>query len=381
MDISENILTCHLCSSKDITLYPESACFNRVTSDCKPWSSGENLACCNACNTVQALITDRWRVDAEQIYKKYEIYHQGAGLEQAVFDLNGFGQTRSSRLISKLSAEVKIKENGRILDVGCANGNFLRAFSVVFPNWQLYGAEFDAKHSSDLKCINNFSTLYTEPLGLINEKFDIISLIHTLEHIESPLNFLQEINRLLAPGGIVFVQVPYFMENPFGLMTADHATHFDSKSLVKILNLAGFQVPKLSSKWVSKELSAVATQRSNLGVSVDLEEELSVIDVKQSLEWIRLFLDKAKAVQACSDGFGIFGSSIAATWLASNLPKPPDFFVDEDPARVGGTHMNQKIFLPSEAPRPASIFIALQKNASDHIFSRFGNGIHRTWIQ
>ena len=373
MDSSENTPTCHLCSSKDITLYPESACFARVTSDCKPWRPGGILAYCNSCKTVQALITDRWRTEAEKIYKQYEVYHQGAGVEQAVFDLNGSCQTRSSRLISKLSAEVKFKKRGRILDIGCANGNFLRAFGLAFPKWQLFGAEFDNKHESKLQSIANFSSLYTGPLASIDEKFDFISLIHTLEHIVSPIKFLQDINRLLAPGGAIFVQVPCFIENPFELMTADHATHFDSNSLVRILNLAGFQIQKISNRWVSKELSAVATQSKCLETDVELGYENPATFLSQNLDWLKLHLEKAKSAQSEDSRFGIFGSSIAATWLASNLPKPPDFFVDEDPARVGCTHMNQKIYLPSEAPRSASIFIALQKNSSNHVFYRFAN--------
>jgi len=84
-------------------------------------------------------------------------------------------------------------------------------------------------------------------------------------------------------------------------------------------------------------------------------------------------------VQEGSSSFGLFGSSIAATWTAVNLPHFPDFFVDEDPARVGRAHMERPILHPSEVTAGSDVFVALQESVAEAVEKRLSGATPGRW--
>jgi len=360
--------SCHICGASALDPATRSMSYIRVTSDCKPWHGGGELATCQTCRTVQTLITPEWRREVAQIYKNYQVYHQGGGSEQAVFSPAGTGDTRSNLLVARLAENIDLSSPGHLLDIGCGNGNFLKTFGAAFPSWKLSGAEFDAKHLADLAAIPNFQKLHTGSLERIEGGFSLVSLVHTLEHIEGPLDFLNSIRRLLLPGGAIFIQVPHYPENPFELMTADHATHFEVFTLQNLLSRSGFSPLFMSTDWVGKELSVVAAQGD--GNEGDFRPPTSDLRLPHCLDWLDALLKRAERVQSVSSCFGLFGSSIAATWTAANLPRLPDFFVDEDPARVGRPHMERPILHPSQVAVDSDVFIALPEASSEYVRSR-----------
>jgi SAM-dependent methyltransferase len=88
--------------------------------------------------------------------------------------------------------------------------------------------------------------------GLPDHHFDIVLMVSVLEHLWDPLLALTEMRRLLAPGGIVLVNVPswrgkrYLEFSAFhlGLSPAtemdDHKTYYDVPDLWPLLVRAGF---------------------------------------------------------------------------------------------------------------------------------------------
>jgi SAM-dependent methyltransferase len=373
---------CHVCGSTVLRIAPGSERFQRVTSDCKPWPSGGTLATCGTCGTVQAVITPAWIGQADRIYRSYQVYHQGGGAEQAVFDPTGAGATRSSRLVARLAEHAALPPAGRILDVGCGNGMFLRAFAAQYSSWSLWGAEYDDKHRTDLVAIPGFQALHTGPLTELSEKFEFISIVHTLEHIVNPTVFLAQIRGLLAPGGILFIQVPHYRDNPFELMTADHATHFDAASLAALMARTEFAARLIRTDWIGNELSAVATSSpcSPFPEPLECESASTDLSLPAGLQWLSMLLERAGAGQSAHPVFGLFGSSIAATWTAANLPRLPDFFVDEDPARIGRAHMGRPILSPAQVPAQAAVFVALQPASAEAVRLRLSTTSPGHWL-
>src|SRR6202034_98872 len=68
--------------------------------------------------------------------------------------------------------------------------------------------------------------------------------------------------------------------------------------------------------------------------------------------------------------FGIFGTSIAGTWLYSELGDQVSFFVDEDPQRAGKSHLGIPIVLPEQAPEDSLVFVALPESLAGTVISR-----------
>jgi hypothetical protein len=96
----------------------------------------------------------------------------------------------------------------------------------------------------------------------------------------------------------------------------------------------------------------------------------SGLRITQCVEWLDALLQLAAQVQSSSANFGLFGSSIAATWTAVNLPQLPDFFVDEDPWRCGKSHLNRPILAPEKIPINSTVFVSLPLPASNLIARR-----------
>ena len=367
---------CHICGCDNLKVFESGSAYVRVTSDCKPWPARSYLAICSDCKTIQTVITPEWREQVLEIYREYQVYHQAAGIEQVVFSDSGESHSRSSRLVANLAALAGLSRAGHALDIGCGNGSFLAAFKNIYSAWKISGAEFDDKHEPDLAALPGFQKLYTGGLDKIGDRFDFVSLVHTLEHIENPLPFLNIARSLLTPGGLLFIQVPHYRENPFELMTFDHATHFDVCTLTNLLRRVGLEPIQVATDWVSKEISVLASPSQQGGSSV----VAAGWEIQACLEWLETLIGKAKAAQARSESFGIFGSSIAATFTAANLPRLPDFFVDEDFSRVGRSHMARKIIDTDSIPAASDIFVALQPSIQNRILARYHANSNCSWL-
>ncbi len=309
-------IACHICGSKALTVVPRYPSFHRVTSDCKPWKPGGKLGVCGDCGCAQAVLDHAWHEEAKQIYEAYTIYHQSKGVEQSVFDqASGQAISRSVRLLQRLRTEIQLPERGRLMDVGCGNGALLRAFTELRPGWSLAGVEVNDHYRSAVESIAGVERLFTCHPHEIPGRFQIISLIHALEHIPSARNFIAGLRDKLETGGWLFIQVPDCAQNPFMFLVADHASHFFVSSLKQLVSSAGYEVLVLANDWVAKEITLVAHRRGDEirpPLLTDASEVLS--KVMSCLDWLDNQI-KAVRSQARKGRFGLFGTSIAATWI------------------------------------------------------------------
>ncbi|WP_371932925.1 class I SAM-dependent methyltransferase [Bradyrhizobium sp. CCGUVB23] len=116
-----------------------------------------------------------------------------------------------SRLIANLVATryfeaLALHASGRLLDLGCGKvplyGTYRsRVNEVTCVDWG--NSLHDTPHldkEADL----------TKPIDFPDQSFDTIILSDVLEHIPTPLNLCREISRLLAPGGKLIMNVPFY---------------------------------------------------------------------------------------------------------------------------------------------------------------------------
>ena len=124
------------------------------------------------------------------------------------FNKDGTIKYDSENYINRIKIiESFVKERGRILEIGAAYGDFL--VQLKERGWDAYGIEISkdaAKIAYEKNNINLFiGTLETLE---IKEKFDVICLFQTLEHLPDPLTFLKKAYELLNIDGILVVEVP-----------------------------------------------------------------------------------------------------------------------------------------------------------------------------
>lgn len=123
------------------------------------------------------------------------------------------------KLIARLSRRYGLRKRGQviirqvqqgsILDVGCATGDFL-SIMREFPGWDVFGIEPThsalqyARQKVELPVVEG--ALNVAPFA--DQSFDAITMWDVLEHVYNPRQVLQNVERLLKPGGVFVVNHP-----------------------------------------------------------------------------------------------------------------------------------------------------------------------------
>ena len=187
---------CLVCGQDELREMEAFRSLPRVTSDCKPFPAGGRLFACENCGGIQKLPDADWFREINEIYAAYEIYKLSDGDEQLIFTDAG-PVPRSQRLVDFLKKTAQLRENGRLIDIGCGNGAALARYSRALPKWRLYGSELSDRALPELRSLPNFIDLYCTPTEDIPGKFELVSMIHSLEHMPSPGKTLEAVVRLL----------------------------------------------------------------------------------------------------------------------------------------------------------------------------------------
>jgi hypothetical protein len=355
-------VACHLCGG-ELRRLEAFGRLHRVTSDCKPWPAGGAKGCCSRCGTVQAVIDAAWKADCHAIYSAYSVYHQGGGSEQPVFDASTQGAPRSRQLLERVTAAIDLPAEGRAIDIGCGNGNFIRSFAAIRPLWRLNGAEYNTLYEAQVRAIPGVEGFYSGGLESIPGPFDFVSLIHVLEHVENPAPFLRKI-AALGPRLRLLIEVPFFRDNPYELLIADHATHYTPGTLAPVLQRAGYAVRELHTDWVRKEISALAEPSDGSAAPAAVDAQADFAAAGKAVGFLLHVRDHAIALRKESESLGVFGTSIGGTWLHAELGGELDFFVDEDASRVGRKHLGVEILSPAQVPAGSVVFMPLAEQAA-----------------
>ena len=134
-----------------------------------------------------------------------------------------------------------LKLRGRLLDIGCATGEFLEVMRKA--GWKVVGVEPDrvSREFVVKKGIRVYRAL-EELQG--DSQFDIITMWHSLEHIYGLRSSVESISRLSKVGGYVVVAVPnvdsyglrVYREHWVALDAPRHVYHFDFGTLVRLFD-------------------------------------------------------------------------------------------------------------------------------------------------
>jgi SAM-dependent methyltransferase len=124
------------------------------------------------------------------------------------------GQEREAKLRSGRSlaarAEALLGRKGSILELGCGRGELLEAASGL--GWEVHGVEMTPQFADEATARGvRIERARIESSRLLEEsegRFDVVYLAAILEHLYDPVQCLSRVCRALAPGGLVFIDVP-----------------------------------------------------------------------------------------------------------------------------------------------------------------------------
>lgn len=215
---------------------------------------------CADCGLVY--LSPRPSEDEIAVYYKDENYQphqeQAKTLTERLYRfIRIFNNRYKRRLIEKLVPR------GKILDYGCGTGEFL--VEMRNSKWETYGFEPSEKaaeiaKSYDLNLLTQFADL--------DQKVDVITLWHVLEHIHSTEDLLEKITIKLAQNGFLILALPNresydarsYGRNWVAYDAPRHLYHFtpsDMENLLKQYNLKILSVHRLMfDAWYNCLLSA-----------------------------------------------------------------------------------------------------------------------------
>jgi 2-polyprenyl-3-methyl-5-hydroxy-6-metoxy-1,4-benzoquinol methylase len=129
------------------------------------------------------------------------------------------------------------------LDAGSSSGEFV--YLLKSRNHDAQGVEANIPYAeysqSELKIrvsISPFSEFKTE------ERFDLITMFHVLEHLEYPIRDLSHFGNLLKPGGYFVIEVPNILYPDMAFSHKWHPGHlfsFSAQTLSLLMQKAGFK--------------------------------------------------------------------------------------------------------------------------------------------
>ncbi|MDB4199134.1 class I SAM-dependent methyltransferase [Polaribacter sp.] len=125
-----------------------------------------------------------------------------------------------------------------VLDFGAGTGDFLKICKN--NNWQVLGVEPSAEAREN--AVKKGIYLKENLLDINNQKFDVITLWHVLEHVENLKSTIKVLKSLLQPEGRIVVAVPnyksydakFYKEHWAAYDVPRHLWHFSQKAIHKL---------------------------------------------------------------------------------------------------------------------------------------------------
>jgi 2-polyprenyl-3-methyl-5-hydroxy-6-metoxy-1,4-benzoquinol methylase len=207
------------------------------------------IDCCTACGLAFALP----RPSEEELVKFYTsdyFSHPGASEKLIGYsDYAGMGELNARAMWRTFRDEIAAPDLPKsLLDVGAATGGFID--EARKDGWTTEGVELSEEAARIAREEFGVTVHHGDVFSpaLAGRRFDVVTMWHVLEHCIDPLGVLRQARSLLAPGGMLFVELPNW--NSLGrrvrgarwsqLKPPEHINFFTPRSLVRAAELAGF---------------------------------------------------------------------------------------------------------------------------------------------
>jgi len=168
-------------------------------------------------------------------------------------DLQGIDLDEERRLAglnarTRLDLIRRYRPSGRLLEVGCARGDFLRVAKEYF---NVTGVEPNEELARDAVVVAPVDQGIIE--NHAESEYDVAASFHVIEHTDSPRRFLEAIAARVQPGGLVVIETPNIHSVPFRVLKArwrqfipEHYFFFDEKTMTRLFENAGITVERIA---------------------------------------------------------------------------------------------------------------------------------------
>lgn len=186
----------------------------------------------------------------------------------------------------------------KVLDVGCGYGELLHVLSKQ-DKCDVLGIEPSKETAligEEAFKIRIIPILLNEYKG--RDKFDLVICNHTLEHLDSPKDFLNDIRNIIKKKGLLYLEVPNVFWPSGGMPLKkffynEHLQTFSKENLSLLLSASGFSIENYSDKDFLRFVCAVSEDSTDDLHKQSTEDSTNDLH-KQSPEDVYTFLKNYK---------------------------------------------------------------------------------------
>lgn len=300
---------CPICRGRDIRRFGERA--------------GFPLGQCRACShTFVSRAPTREEIDA--IYERYSYEAQ---------HLHALPAFLQPVVAEKVRGFAPFRRTGRLLDVGFGAGAFLLAAKE--QSWRTYGIEVSRLAIEQARNNGLGEVVHADFLEAPFERayFDVIVMSELIEHVPDPHAYVRQAQRLLAPGGLLYLTTPHgrgisgrlLKETWSVCCPPEHLHLFSKRSMRRCLTENGFGAIRIESRtvhphelvqWATRRFwraSAVADRAPEMAADDRVQGSYRVNAMLLGSRWGRLLKQAANFVlDATSLGDGLAVYAVAS---------------------------------------------------------------------
>ena len=263
-------------------------CNNCGSSDFKQLWLKDGFSYCQCKNCKLNFISPR--LTTEEINKIYEVGFDSKNLHKP--------PPHDFSLYSLFFKTIeKYRVNNQLLDVGCFRGDIL--FGAKQKSWDVHGIEISEKaaeyakdnYNIDINVGSLFDAKYESNF------FDVISMFDVIEHLSDPNGYLSEINRILRPGGLLYLDTPnfnstnrYLFKENWSVFFPWHLYYFTSNSLTSICQKNNLFAKKI----ITEDWGPIST--NNVYHSLNSDKKISKVPSSSLMKFIFKFRSIIKPI-------------------------------------------------------------------------------------
>ena len=164
----------------------------------------------------------------------------------------GYTRKAEAKVIRARKRVARIgRDSGRWLDVGCSAGFVVKAATEA--GFEAWGVDIEADgiaYGRDTLGLSRLACGVLEDQQYPAAHFDVISAYDVIEHVPDLNRFVAELERILAPGGVIDIgtpdighwRVPRQLAEWNELKPSEHLYYFNSKTLGRLLAVHGLRI-------------------------------------------------------------------------------------------------------------------------------------------
>lgn len=223
--------SCPICESLSITQFHQAGLAPHVVHEIMPGVKVDAAVIsryfvCQDCH----VIFQNPRMSDEQLDKFYE-----EGYYRQLLNMTDEEKDNDEMYRAKLDSKI-IKENlGEIkshLDIGASRGYLLDKVGATL--------KVGVESNTDYVKVSGIE-VYAQISQVPHKSFELVSAIHTLEHVPDPKSFLKKMIKLVDNNGYLVIEVPTW-KSPGGPLRLPHLFHFEPDVLKLMCREAGLKV-------------------------------------------------------------------------------------------------------------------------------------------